>query len=103
MTQHRFHREARLEYVEALLLLEEEQVGHGAKFEAEVGATLQRMEEFPKSGPLLPGFPEAVEARAFPLRVFRDSLMVVFEGDDPVVYAVAHQRRTPGYWKDQIT
>jgi hypothetical protein len=44
-----------------------------------------------------------MEARAFPLRVFRYSLMVVFEGDEPVVYAVAHQRRKPGYWKDRLT
>jgi hypothetical protein len=102
MKHHKFHREARLEYIEALLLLEEERVGYGAKFEAEVEAALRRVDEFPKSAPRLPGFPEHVEVRVFPLRVFRYSLMVVFEKDDPVVYAVAHQHRRPGYWKDRV-
>jgi hypothetical protein len=32
----------------------------------------------------------------------RYSLMVVFEGDEPVVHAVARQHRRPGYWKDRL-
>jgi hypothetical protein len=103
MTQHKFHREARLEYIEALLLLEEQRIGYGEKFEAEVEAVLKRIEEFPKSASLLKGFPTEIEARAFPLRTFRYSLMVVLEGDTAVVYAVAHQHRMPGYWKRRIT
>jgi hypothetical protein len=78
-------------------------VGYGEKFEAEVAATLQRIDEFPNSGSVPAGFPEGVVVQAFPLRVFRYSLIVVFERDEPVVYAVAHQHRKPGYWKDRLT
>ena len=103
MTKPRFHPEARLEYIEALLLLEEERVGYGAKFEAEVEATLRRIVEYPDSGSQVACVSERVDVQAFPLRVFRYSLMVVCEREEPVVYAVAYQRRKPGYWKDRLT
>jgi plasmid stabilization system protein ParE len=102
MKPYRFHPEARLEYIEALLHVEEEREGYGAKFEAEVDAALRRVSEFPRSAPRLPGFPKDVEARAFLLGVFRYSLLVVLGGDGPVIYAVAHQHRRPGYWKSRL-
>lgn len=37
-----------------------------------------------------------------PLRVFRYSLILHFDGDDAIVYAVAHQHRKPGYWGDRL-
>jgi len=95
------HPEAQAEYVEALVYLEDQREGHGALFEAEVEATLERIRAFPQSGALLTGYPRDVEARAFPLRRFRYSLMVVLESEGPVVYAVAHQSRRPGYWYDR--
>jgi hypothetical protein len=66
MTQHKFHREARLEYIEALLLLEEQRIGYGEKFEAEVEAVLKRIEEFPKSASLLKGFPTETRGQSVP-------------------------------------
>lgn len=47
MKRHRFHREARLEYIEALLHLEGQRVGYGAKFEAEVEAVLKSRSSTP--------------------------------------------------------
>lgn len=44
------------------------------------------------------GFPRDIEVRAFPLRRFRYSLMLVFEAAGPTICAVAHQSRRPGYW-----
>jgi hypothetical protein len=64
------HPEAEAEYVDALLYLEEQRDGYGARFEAEVDATLARIRAFPQSGVLLTGYPRDVEARAFPLRRF---------------------------------
>ncbi|MCA9684467.1 MAG: hypothetical protein KC431_13510 [Myxococcales bacterium] len=84
--------------MEALLYLERRREGYGERFEAEVDAVLERVHRFPKSGAKVPGFPPDVDVRAYPLRVFRYTLMVGFEGDSAVVYAVAHQQRRPGYW-----
>ncbi len=98
----RFHPDARAEYVEALGYLEERRRGYGEKFEAEVFAALQRALDFRGSGAQVPGYPQHVNLRAFPLRVFRYSLMIHFGSDEAVVYAVAHQYREPGYWRDRL-
>ena len=98
----RFHPEARVEYTDALVYLEDRRQGYGEKFEMEVFAALERALEFPGSGVRMPGYPEHVDIRAFPLRVFRYSLMIHFDGDEAVVYAVAHQHRKPGYWQDRL-
>lgn len=97
----RFHPLARVEYVEAIVYLEQRREGYGERFEAEVDAVLDRVQRFPQSGAKVTGFPPEVDIRAFPLRVFRYTLMVGFEGDSAVVYAVAHQHRRPGYWRDR--
>lgn len=97
----RFHPLARAEYVEALAYLEQRREGYAERFEAELHATLERIRQFPQSGARVPGFPPKADIRAFPLRVFRYTLMVGFESDSAVVYAVAQQQRRPGYWKDR--
>lgn len=101
MSLPRLHPEADVEYVEALMYLEAQREGYGERFEAEVEATLDRIRAFPHSGAPVDGCPRDVEARAFPLRRFRYTLMVVLETEGPVVYAVAHQNRRPGYWFDR--
>jgi plasmid stabilization system protein ParE len=98
----RFHPEARAEYTRALVYLEDRREGYGQKFELEVFGTLERALELPGSGASVPGFPEHVDVRQFPLRVFRYSLILHFDGDDAIVYAVAHQHRKPGYWGDRL-
>jgi plasmid stabilization system protein ParE len=101
MTRPRLHPAARVEYVEALLYLEAQREGYGERFEVEIEATLDRIRDFPQSGALIDGYPRDVEARAFPLRRFRYTVMVVLEAEGPLVYAVAHQNRRPGYWHDR--
>jgi len=97
-----FHPEARAEYLTALLHLEEEREGYGARFEAEIDAALDRVRSFPRSGARVEGLPRDIEARAFPRRRFRYSLMVVLEAEGPVVLAVAHQSRRTGYWFERL-
>jgi plasmid stabilization system protein ParE len=98
----RFHPLARLEYVEAMVYLEQRREGYGERFENEVDSTLQRIADFPQSGALIPDCPADVELRSFPLRVFQYSLIVGFLAAEIVVYAVAHQHRKPDYWRDRI-
>lgn len=98
----RFHPDARVEYVDALVYVEERRAGYGEKFETEVLAALERALQFPGSGAQVQGYPEDLNLRSFPLRVFRYSLMIGFEDDEAIVYAVAHQHRKPGYWRDRL-
>lgn len=99
----RFHPDARAEYVAALLEIEEHRAGYGEKFETEVFAVLGRAAEFPRSGARVDGYPVELDLRTFPLRLFRYTLFIAFGGGDVVVYAVAHQHREPGYWRDRLT
>ena len=98
----RFHPDARAEYVDALVYIEGRRKGYAEKFEAEVFAALERALQFPGSGARPHGYPEDLNLRAFPLRVFRYSLMIVFEAEEAIVYAVAHQHRKPRYWRDRL-
>lgn len=91
-----------VEYVEAIVYHEDQREGYGAKFEEEVLNVIERIRVFPSSGALVPGYPEDVVVRAFSLRRFRYSLMVVIEGEQPVIYAVVHQHRRPGYWRERL-
>ena len=45
------------------------------------------------------GTPGAHDIRSMPLRVFPYTLHYRVEGDVIRVFAVAHQRRRPGYWR----
>ena len=97
----RFHPDAEREYLAAVLYLESERVGYGERFEQEVDAALERAVHFPGSAPRLPGTGD-LDARMFPLRVFRYTLVIVFEAGNAVVYAVAHQHRLPTYWRERV-
>lgn len=102
MTEITFHPAARAEAVAASLYLESERVGYGEKFEDELDALLARIQELPRSGQRLPGYPEALDIRAFPMSTFRYSLIVASPGGITMIYAVAHQHRQPGYWLERI-
>ena len=97
-----FHPAARAEAVTASVYLESERVGYGERFEQELDDVLARIEEFPKSGKPLPGYPETLDVRAYPMSTFRYSVIVASPGGTLMVYAVAHQHRRPGYWLERI-
>ena len=97
-----FHRAARIELVEAATYYERQRPGYGQKFEAEFDALVARIREFPHSGTLLAGYPPEFEVRAFHFKSFRHSLIVATVDGATMVYAVVHQRRRPGYWKDRL-
>ena len=102
MRELRFHPEARVELVEAIVYHEAARAGYGAKFEAEVEALVARILELPESGAPLSGYPPQFDVRAYRLPSFRYSLLVADVDGERIVYAVAHQRRRPGYWRDRI-
>ena len=60
------------------------------------GVTTQLL-QFPKSGQRLSGGVRRLLFRQFPFQ-----LIYRVEGDNIVVYAVAHQKLRPGYWRDRV-
>lgn len=80
---------------------EDQQVGLGARFLTEVEKASNRIEEWPRIGPVwtYSGVPEGV--RRVSLQTFPYHLVYV---EDPrlVVVAVAHMKRRPGYWRSRL-
>ena len=97
-----FHPAAALEAVEASTYLEEARVGYSEKFEAELDRLCGRIAEHPRSGSPLDGYPSELDVRSYRMDVFRYSLIVVTIEGAPMVLAVAHHGRKPGYWRDRL-
>ena len=102
MSQLRFHRAAREELIAAATYYEAQRPGYGDKFEAEFDGVVERIEQFPESGGLLPGYPSTLRVRAFHFKTFRNSLIVATVDGVRIVYALVHHHRRPGYWKDRV-
>jgi plasmid stabilization system protein ParE len=93
VTAVRYHEAAEEELLNEIGYLEHRAEGLGRRFFDEV----RRVED------LIAQFPEAAEeirpgVRKRPLRKFRYSLVYSIEKDGPLILAVAHQSRRPGYW-----
>ncbi len=86
---------------EAVASYEEQRSGRGARFLAELEATFRRIREAPLAWPRTaivrrPAVRKAKVMR-FPYAVF----FYMLRGE-PVVVAVAHGRRLPGYWRKRF-
>lgn len=103
MTELRFPPDARSEYVDALLYIEEQRTGYGRRFEDEVESALDLARSLPTAGKLLPGFARSLGLRAFIVRRFPYSLVILAQTGLVVVYTVAHQRRDSGYWHKRLS
>lgn len=102
MTTLAFHPAARAEAVAAAVYLEVEREGYGEKFERELADLCERIICHPSSGSLLADYPSEFDVRAFPMSTFRYSLIVATVDGVAMIYAVAHQHRRPGYWRDRL-
>jgi toxin ParE1/3/4 len=67
------------------------------RFIADVDEAIQLLLRFPRLGSPLPR-----ELRRFLLKVFPYRIIYRVQGEEIVVYAVAHVRRRPGYWRKRI-
>lgn len=97
-----FHPAASKEAVEASAYLEAARFGYGDKFEDELGELCSHITEHPESGSPVRGYPPQFDVRSYRMRTFRYSLIVATVAGVPLVYAVAHQHRKPGYWRDRL-
>jgi plasmid stabilization system protein ParE len=91
------HPEAEREFAAAADFYDAREEGLGQRFSDEVFATIDRIIEFPDSWPRSSHRTRRCLCNRFPYSV------IYRHADETVtIYAVAHQSRKPGYWKDRI-
>ena len=92
----RFHSEARLEFLDTVAYYEEIQAGLGARFRTAVEAVVGLALAMPTAGTAYKFGLRRVFPTKFPFSI-------VYKEDESgiVVFAVAHFKRRPGYWKSR--
>ena len=100
----RFHLLAQEEYQRATLYYATQGRGLGRDFFSRVEQTLASIRRFPRSRRAL----DTSGVRQALLRQFPYMLVYVDEVDSTgnhsiVIYAVAHTKRKPGYWRDRLS
>lgn len=93
----RFDPLAEVEYFDALVYYEKE-AGLGAAFEEAVKRGLDLIQKHPEGSPVVT--PEGARKRV--LGRFSYNLYYTLERDSIYVWAVAHQKRRPGYWYERL-
>ena len=92
-----FHPEAEGEFVAAQVFYDDREFGLGEIFLDEVRETIGRIIEFPDSWPLYSHRTRRCLCNRFPYSVINRHTDA-----EMTIYAVAHQSRKPGYWKDRL-
>ena len=99
----RLHQVAAREAVEAAAWYELQRPGLGVEFAGAVQAALDLLEA--EAYPLvpMPGMAAQRGAMRLILKRFPFAIVVVDQGDEILVLAVAHHSRRPGYWRNRQT
>ena len=92
-----FHPEAHAEMIEHARYYEVKSEGLGSDFLASVEEATQRIEQFPKSGPIVRGSIRKRLVSGFPF-----NLLYEIQPDRIYIAAVMHQHRRPGYWLKRV-
>lgn len=96
MINARFHGEARLEFLDGVTYYEAIELGLGNRFRQSVEAAVSLALSLPLAGsPYKHG-----TRRVFPKK-FPFSIVYMVEENEIVIFAVAHFKRKPGYWKSR--
>jgi plasmid stabilization system protein ParE len=96
VTNTRFHELARLEFLDNVAYYETIQVGLGERFRLSVEAAVARAAAMPFAG-----FPYNHGTRRVVLKKFPFSVIYLASPNEVVIFAVAHFKRKPGYWKSR--
>lgn len=90
--------EAIQDYDEAVAWYEEQKPGLGFDFSYHLALTIEQIETFPASHPLLYENRRFAVMRKFPYKVF----FLFSEGQpDIIVFAILHDKRHPDFWKSR--
>ena len=96
------HPAAREELLAEIEYLENEELGLGEQYFYEVERRVRQATRFPASGAPVLGFEERYDVRQFTLRTFPAMVVTASISGELIVIAVAHTRRSPGYWKSRL-
>ena len=91
------HPEAEAEFKAAADYYDDREEGLGERFSDEVFATIDRILQFPNSWPRSSHRTRRCLCNRFPY-----SVIYRHTENELTIYAVAHQKRKPGYWKDRL-
>jgi plasmid stabilization system protein ParE len=91
-----FHRLAEQEVLDEVARYEEQAPGLGAEFLRAVEAACDLLMRHPQAAPIVHG-----DVRRLVLRRFPHNIVYSLIQDEPRILAVAHQSRSPHYWRDR--
>lgn len=97
-----FHPEADAEFVAALEWYDNELPGLGSTFLARVNAAVSAVMAMPRAAPHWPGL-ESQSVRRVLMRQFPFALVYTLRDQVLFIVAVAHLKRSPGYWLHRVT
>ncbi len=92
-----FHPAAEAEFEDGVDYYDESEQGLGDEFDIEVAATIGRIVSHPDAWPRYSYRTRRCICNRFPY-----SIIYRHVENRVVIYAVMHQKRRPGYWKDRL-
>lgn len=92
-----FSPEARAEFDEAVQYYDQQRRGLGDELRGEIRGVLPRLQRSPLTFPV-----ERGDIRRLMLTRFPYKLLYSVESDHVYVIALAHRRRSPGYWTNRL-
>ena len=92
-----------LERLEAIWFYEQDErrAGRGERFDQALTATVGRIQESPLGHPRDARFKRPVIRRAKVMK-FPYSVVYFLHRGEPIIVAIAHQRRAPSYWAARL-
>lgn len=94
--------EAAAELEQAAIWYEERQNGLGTEFLRAVDHTVAIISRFPEAGSVVPQVSAELPVRRVPVRRFPFHVVYLESADTTHVIAVAHDSRSPGYWRPRL-
>ena len=94
--------EASAELEDAAVWYNAQRLGLGVDFVHAVDAALDQIARWPYIGRVVPGVPNDVPARRFPIERFPYHIVYLEWAGVMRILAFAHDRRRPGYWFARI-
>lgn len=95
--RYEFHPEALLEFQDAAVFYEAQQLGLGVRFIAAVQSAVDHIAASPKIWRVVED-----DTRRYLTKVFPYAVLYTVESDYVLVVAVMHCHREPGYWHHRI-
>jgi plasmid stabilization system protein ParE len=94
--------EASDELEDAAVYYNRQRPGLGIELVEAVDAALERIARWPHIGRVVPGVPDEVPARRFPIERFPYHIVYLEWAGVLRILAFAHDRRRPGYWLARV-